>query len=458
MYLLDAILAKPLHLQLYDAIKNDIIINLHVGDKLPSIRQLSHDYKISKTTVESAYAQLSIEGYIQSRAKSGYYVVDAEHEAFQSSQINMLTKQKNAEDSLYDFFHARLDKDSFPLKLWKRLFVKAINETLDFGAYPSGQGELGLRTQIANYLIHSREVQCQVEQIIVLSGFLDSMSLVAKILKKEFKTFAIEHPGYHVARKIFEDFEYQIQNIEVDENGLSIKQLQNSDAKLVYITPSHQYPTGVSMPIANRLKLLNWAKSHEGYIIEDDYDSELSYRNRPIPSLQGLDNDDRVIYTGTFSKSLSPALRVSYLVLPFRLIPAYQKLFDFKMPRVSLSTQKTLELFMSEGHWQRHLRKIRTLNRKKHDIMKDALKHELKDTMKIISEGGGLSILIQPVCDFDWEKLKIKAKSAKINLYYAKEHSECETEGLFMGFGGFKEDEIPHALKSFSKVWHECIK
>lgn len=211
------------------------------------------------------------------------------------------------------------------------------------------------------------------------------------------------------------------------------------------------------MPISNRLKLLSWAKEKDALIIEDDYDSELSYVNRPIPSLQGLDNNDRVVYLGTFSKSLSPALRVSYMVLPNHLIPIYQNLFDVNVSRVSLIIQKTLELFMSEGHWDRHLRKIRTINRKKHNLMKSSLEEKLGNTMRIESQGGGLAILINPVVKFDWHKLKQEAEKQKIKLYFAKQMSGGEWEAIRMGFGGFNEDEIVEAINLFSMIWHQCL-
>jgi len=211
------------------------------------------------------------------------------------------------------------------------------------------------------------------------------------------------------------------------------------------------------MPISNRLKLLEWAKQEDGLIIEDDYDSELRYSSRPIPSLQGLDNFDRVVYMGTFAKSLSPALRVSYMVLPKHIIPLYKESYDAHFPRVALSTQKTLELFMAQGHWERHLRKIRTLNKKKHNLMRDLLKEKLGDTMEIVSQGGGLAILIHPTVAFNWKKFKELAEKEKIKLYFAKERSGGDFEAIRMGFGGFSEEEVKDAVEAFAWVWDESL-
>lgn len=453
MYHLDSASAIPLHIQLYEALKHDIRTELEIGSKLPSIRKVAQEYRISKNTVESAYGQLYAEGYIESRPKSGYYVADARHEAFEIPPVRERDEER-APSYRYDFFPARLDKKSFPTRLWKRLFAKAVDDTLDFGGYSDGQGEPGLRREIARYLRESRAVNCGAEQIVVGGAFMDSMAMIADLLQPRTKRFAIEHPGYHIARKVFERFGYAVSKIAVGDEGIDVYALAASDARAVYITPSHQYPTGVAMPVSNRLKLLAWSKKVDGFIIEDDYDSELTYRSRPIPSLQGLDSDDRVIYIGTFAKALSPALRVGYVVLPHRLLEEYRS-FHVHFARVSLMTQKTLELFMKEGHWERHLRRVRNQNRKKHDLMKEALTRHLGESMEIISEGGGLAINIRPTTEIDREALRSRAEAAGIKLYFAKENAGGEWEALRMGFGGFGEGEIEPAVKAFAKVWSE---
>ena len=265
----------------------------------------------------------------------------------------------------------------------------------------------------------------------------------------------MENPGYYVAKDVFENYGFNIEKIPLDKNGIKIDELEKSKSRIVYITPSHQYPTGVTIPISNRHKLLNWAKKNDSFIIEDDYDSELNYINRPIPSLQGLDNENRVIYVGTFSKSLSATLRVSYLVLPMNLIQIYQELFKNSHPSVPIMTQKVLEKFMSEGHWDKHLRKIRTINRKKHNLMKFQLIKKLGNSMKIETQGAGLSILINPTVKMDFEKLKELAKLERIKIYFAKDVSGGDWDAIRMGFGGLKEEEIENAVNLFSKIWFQ---
>lgn len=450
MYIFDASSDIPLHIQLYEALKHDITTRLEIGSKLPSIRKISQEYRISKNTVESAYSQLYAEGYIESRPKSGYYVADADHRPL--GEPKSLSGTKTATKVYrYDFFPARQAKSSFPLKLWKRLFNKAVDQTLDLGSYSDGQGEYALRVEIARYLTLSRGVVCDASQIVIGGAFVDSVTILADLLRDTHPSFAIENPGYAVPRTVFERSGYKILPIEVDENGLRIDDLIRSGANAVYITPSHQYPTGAAMPVANRLKLLEWAKENEGYIIEDDYDSELTYRSRPIPSLQGLDSDDRVIYIGTFAKALSPALRLGYIVLPHRLLEPYHA-FHGHFSRVSLTTQKTLELFLKEGHWERHLRKIRNLNRKKHDLMKQMLIRYLGDRIEILSEGGGLCINIRPTAAMDLDHLRQKAEQVGIKLYYTHDCSLIRWEALRMGFGGFEMEEIEPAVKAFAET------
>lgn len=410
---------------------------------------------MSKNTVQNAFSQLYAEGYITSYAKSGYFVSDMLYEDFKVDKP-LLKNEEEIIEYKYDFIPVRLAKNSFPLKLFKILSAKALDDSLDFGKYLDGQGELSLRIELAKYLQSSRALKCEPSNIVVCNGFPEAMGLVAKMLKYKYKSLAIEKSGYYITKKVFEDYGYDINKIDIDNNGLKIKDLERTDSKLVYITPAHQYPKAVTMPISNRMKLLKWANKNDALIIEDDYDSELSYVNRPIPSLQGLDTNNKVIYFGTFSKSLSPALRVCYVVLPDFMIDIYKNSFDSHFPKVSLIVQKTMELFLKEGHYDRYLRKIRTLNRKKHNLMKKYLKYYLKDTFTIETQGAGLSININPSIDFDIDKLQKLALKNKIKLYFTNDITNNEWQAIRMGFGGFEEEHIQEAIKEFSKIWYKC--
>ncbi len=457
IYILKNSSKVPLHIQLFKCIKDDILNNYEVGQKLPSIRKLAQEYNISKTTVQTAFSQLYAEGFIDSKPRSGYYVCDFLYNET-SKSINIQSESVEKKESpTYDFFPARLRSEDFPLKTWKRVFNKAIDEGVDFGSYGDGQGEIELRKQVTSYLTSSRGVKCLEEQVVICAGFSDSMSILAKLLHNKHSTFAMEEPGYHVAKKVFEEYNYKVVKIKVTKDGIDLESLKKSNSSLVYITPSHQYPTGVTMPIAQRLKLIKEMVKRDGYIIEDDYDSELAYYNRPIPSLQGLDTNNTVVYLGTFAKSLSPALRVSYMVLPPKLLELYKNNYDFHFPRVSITTQKTLALFMKDGYWQKHLRKIRTLNKKKHNLLKELLQKHLKSTFTIEAQGAGLAILINPRVEFDWEKFKKLSDEKNIKLYFAKERSGGDFEAIRMGFGGFLLEEITPAVKAFSEIWYMSI-
>lgn len=451
MYLLDSSLKKPLHVQLYEQIKSDIVKNYKIDEKLPSIRKIANTYNLSKNTVENAYSQLVIEGFIDSFPKSGYVVVENSLDNFKVCNQEE-SKPKKAE-ILYDFYPARLQKNDFPLKTWKRLYSKVVDESLDLGGYSEGQGDFDLRVQISNYLRSSRTVNCSSLNLVISNCFSDALSTIAKILKHTQKTFAMEEPGYYIANEVFESFDYKIEKIDVNEDGIDLEKLEKAKAKIVYVTPSHQYPTGVSIPIKNRLKLLSWAAKNDAYIIEDDYDSELTYNNRPIPSLQGLDKNERVIYIGTFSKSLSASLRVSYMVLPKSIYTLYNNSYESRNPKVCLMTQKTLAKFLEDGYYERHLKKIRTKNKKKQDLLRSLLEKYLKDEYEIVSDGGGLSIAIKPLVKLDLETLEKKALDQKMKIYFAKKSSGGNFQAIRMGFGSFDEELLEKAMKLFSEIW-----
>ena len=456
MYILDSNSKVPLHKQLYEQLKLDITNNLNVGDKLPSIRKLATTYNISKTTVQNAYSQLYAEGYIDSKEKSGYYVCEVLFDVTVKQSIKRDDKLSQ-ELYKYDFFPAQLNSSDFPLKIWKRLFNKVVNKDVNFGGYPDAKGEAALREQIALYLQSSRGVNANAKNIIITHGFADSMELIAKLLKQKYSSFAIESPGYHLARRVFKNYDYKIAQIPVKQDGLQIDKLQQSKSKVVYITPSHQYPTGVVMPISKRLKLLEYISKIGGVIIEDDYDSELVYYNRPIPSLQGLDSNNRVIYLGTFAKALSPAIRVGFMVVPNWFLDEFNKSYDANFGRVSITTQLTLAKFIKDGHFERQIRKIRTINKKKHDKMLKAISKYCKD-YKIIAKGAGLAILIAPTKPFDYEKLQKLAKKEQLKIYLTQSVTKSDFKAVRLGFGGFKLEEIDDAILEFSKIWRDSFK
>ena len=454
MYKLDSNSKVPLHIQLYEELKKEITNNLKVKDKLPSIRKVASLYNISKTTVESAYSQLYAEGYIESKPKVGYFVSDLVEIPFKGT--NSLESKEPKEEYIYDFSPTAHHKSYFPKKIWRRVSNQVLLD-IDFSRYIDGRGDIGLREAIAKYLINSRGVRAKTSNIVVTSRFIDALRLVASLLKPYIKEFAIESPGYYITQNIFSEYGYDIKNIPLESNSINLEALEKSLAKLVYVTPSHQYPTGGVMPISKRQKLLNYINSINGYIIEDDYDSELNYTSRPIPALAGLDERNRVIYVGTFAKALSPAIRVTYLHLPDSILELYLNSYDSHFSSVNIATQKTLEKFIKDGYFERHLRKIRTLNRKKHNLMLESLKRELKQDFKLLSKGAGLAILIYPTKAFDWQKFHKLLREERVKVYLASMCNLGGFEAIRLGFGSFDLEEIPKAVKKFSTIFKSSI-
>lgn len=268
-------------------------------------------------------------------------------------------------DYKFDFTQTGVDTNAFPFNMYRKIINdvwQPHNNELLFLGHP--QGEWSLREEIANYLYESRGVRCAASQIVLGAGTQILVKLLFQLLKGS--NYAVENPGYHRKMVVFEQGEKRVQMLSLDRDGICIVDLENSDANVVFVTPSHQFPYGMIMPITRRMQLLQWAKKEEGrYIIEDDYDSEFRYSGKPIPALQGLDTDGKVIYMGTLSKALLPSLRMSYMVLPKKLIKKYQQQYLFYTQSVSRMDQEVIRRFLSEGYWEKHIHKMRVVYRKK---------------------------------------------------------------------------------------------
>jgi GntR family transcriptional regulator/MocR family aminotransferase len=300
-------------------------------------------------------------------------------------------------------------------------------------------------------------VACAPEQIVICSGLQQSLGIVAQIHNERRPAVALENPGFHLPRSVFQNHGFQTVPIPVGSGGLDVDTLASSNATLVYVTPSHQFPTGCVMPIANRLKLIEWGNSGDRLIIEDDYDSELRYHGKPIPSLQGLHPDGNIVYLGTFSKVLSPALRVSYLVLPYPLLSGYRQLFRDYACSVSLLQQATLARFMEQGHWDRHLRRMRTLYQKKHDAMLRAVETHFGSKALVLGQGAGLHMVLElSGQDLSETELISRARSKGIELFpYSATLAEGGSRSrVVLGFGGLKPDVIDRGVELLSQAWY----
>lgn len=465
MILLDHKQRQPLHIKIYNQIKSQITTGaLEPHAKLQSIRSLCAELSVSHNTVEYAYQQLLAEGYIYSKPKSGYYVSLLDSEFTQpflqnASSCPTSLSAKQPEYS-FDFHPASLAPESFPVSLWRKLMAECLlDEPRQFAGYGSRQGDWALRNEIRNYLGRSRGVICETEQIVVCSGLQDSLAIIVPILRPNHSLIAVEEPGHFIPRSVFRNHLFATTPVEVHHDGLDLSMLQASHSTVVYVTPSHQFPLGCIMPVANRLKLIDWAESVGGVIIEDDYDSELRYQGSPVPALQGLHPEANIIYIGTFSKVLSPALRVSYMVLPKQMLERYQQLFFESASSASLVEQRTLYKFMAEGYWERHLRKMRTLYKKKHDMLVQAVNRHFGEQAVIIGQGAGLHVVLELLNSVLSEAELIKqAEERNIRLFpVSKTYMDKPTEKklIMLGFGGINSDDIDRGIEFLYQTWYK---
>lgn len=456
------------YMQIYHYIKRQIMSGgISAGTRLPSIRQLADSLHLSRNTVEAAYQQLHAEGYVDSRSRIGLFVCEIESDMGETAEVNNRpvysgrdrVAEAVAEPGVdIDFRHGNIDFDGFPLSLWRKLSNDVFRLTpVEALQYGERQGEMGLRRQIAQYLRHSRGVSCQADQIVIGAGIQQLLMLLSQMIGGDRRTIAVEDPGYDGARTIFRNHRLSIVSVPLEQDGMNVRRLKESGAKAVYITPSHQFPSGMVMPVAKRMQLLQWAEERDGLIIEDDYDGEFRYHTKPIPALQGLDSTGRVVYMGTFSKSLLPSIRLSYMVLPPALLERYKVEFAVYEQTASKLHQLTMERFMQEGHWEKHLRKIRKVYQKKHAVLLLALKRTMGDRVRIIGHDSGLHLLIQIQNGMTEAGLLEAAARAGVKVYptsnYWGEPADVQAAALLLGFGGLSNQQIEDGITRLHGAW-----
>lgn len=454
----------PLYQQLYQQIRAHVLSGkLPAHSRLPSVRELASELAISRNTVDGAYQELFAEGYLYSQPRSGYFVSALDPGTAPPAPFSPADKitshPRPAARFDYDFHPARLDPESFPVALWRKCFIESLRESSrDLTHYGDPQGEWGLRAALQSYLERSRGVVCAPEQIVICAGLQQSLDIVARLLKGDHAVLAIENPGYPLPRAVFSNHGYQVAPIPVGPAGLELGLLKTSQSTVAYVTPSHQLPLGYVMPVAQRLTLIEWAEAGNRMIIEDDYDSELRYHGKPIPSLQGLRPRGNIIYAGTFSKILSPALRVSYLVLPPSLLTTYHELFRHYFTTVPLLEQRTLTRFMAAGHWERHVRRMRTLYKKKHDILLRSVDQHFGSRGVVVGQGAGLHVVLQlPATTCSEAEIIERARQQGIYLFpFTNFYNPGAPDAtmLLLGFGGLSINEIETGIALLARI---CI-
>lgn len=454
-------IAKCLYEQIYEYVRQEIREGkLLYGERLPSTRSLADFLQVSRSTVELAYEQLLSEGYIEARPYKGYFVCKLEElYRLQGTQEDVVIEKpvEKKREYLVDFSPTAIDMSEFPFSVWKKINKNILSDS-NSKLFSSGsaQGDYSLRETISRYLHSSRGVNCKPEQIVVGAGNDYLLMLLEKILGRHVPT-AMENPTYKRAHQIFRSFAYPVETVDMDENGMLVDQI-GEDVKLVYVMPSRQYPTGTVMSVGRRSELLKWAAGHtDRYIIEDDYDSEFRYKGKPIPSLQAMDKHGNVIYMGTFSKAIAPAIRVSYMVLPKSLLHKYKEECSFYSTTVSRIDQKILEEFIRGGYFERYLNKMRKHYRGKHDLLLEELE-VFRKQFRIQGENAGHHLLLEAKDKITEKELLQRAEREGVKVYGLSEAfvdggDNMDGKIVILGYGGLSQEEIKQGINCLKKAW-----
>ncbi|MPW25375.1 aminotransferase class I/II-fold pyridoxal phosphate-dependent enzyme [Alkalibaculum sp. M08DMB] len=447
--ILDYNIDEPFYIQIYNHFKTEIIIgNLIKGAKLPSIRGLSMDIKVSKTTIESAYNQLVVEGYVNNIPKKGYFVVALKDYEFTTDKKKILNPAK---DKFLDYINNGVDKASFDMKIWRKLYGNILSEK-DNKLYTVGdyQGEEVLRQKICEFVQKTRGVKCSSDQIVVGAGIQYLLGILCSLTLEDQYSVAVEYPGFNQAKNVFEDYHMKIIPVPVYDEGIDIEELKQSQAKMVYLSPSHQYPTGSVMPIDKRLDILNWASNNDSIIIEDDYDCLIRYESRPIPALQGLDKGGHVIYLGSFSKILLPSIRISYMILPQKILDRYKSKIGRYSQTSSKIEQLTLAQFMKEGYLEKHLRKIRKVYHRKNEIIVNYINKYAKEKINILGHDSGLHMMFELKTNKISKEIIAEAEKLNIYLEVVEGYHEGKLVVVFT-YSGLEEEDIEGILQLLIK-------
>ena len=478
MIAIDRGAAKPLHRQIYDAFRTMIVErSLQAGQQMPSTRALASELGISRIPVLGAYSQLLAEGYFESRPGAGTFVSALFREqppsferpraaAPAGSGPRMIARRCDSLPSREGapwtsgagaFSVGQLAFEQFPYQIWASLVSRharrARATSLNYGS-PMGLREF--RETLAGYLRTARALRCDAEQIMVVSGSQQALDLSTRVLVDPGSPVWIEEPTYDWMRQTLRLAGCRLVPVPVDGEGVDVARGIRlcRKARAAYVTPSHQYPLGVTMSAARRLQLLDWARGSGAWIVEDDYDSEYRYGSMPIASLQGLDHDSRVIYIGTFSKTLFPSLRLGYMVIPPDLVDrfaAVRRAADLCPPHFQ---QAVLTDFIGEGHFARHIRRTRLLYSERREALVDAIRREFGPRLEILGAQAGMHLVVtlpQGLSDRE-----IAMRAAEVNLWLwplsASYTGKNVRQGFILGFGSTAVTEIPRAVDRLRKV------
>ena len=445
----------PMYEQLYRYFVEEIQSGrLPAGTKLPSKRSLCVHLGVSRSTVENSYAILVAEGYVQAVAKSGFYVADLIPHGAAAPAATAAIDRPPVEKPKVNFSTSVVDTSAFPYASWAKLNKEVIYNSPELLQRGERQGEPALRSALAAFLQEYRGVRCSAEQIVVGAGTEYLLELLIQLFDPK-AVFALEDPCYAVTWHSVRNSGRRLCFIPVGEAGISIPDLQKSKASVAYITPSHQFPMGVTMPAVERSRMLHWACSApDRYIIEDDYDCEFRYGAHPIPAMQSMDRNGRVVYIGSFSRSLAPSIRVAYMVLPDALLERYRALFGHFSSTVSRYEQTVLARFLAEGFYARYLRRMCNLYRQRCARLTERIR-SMDGRICISGDGGGLHFLLT-LPGRSEEQLYRLAAERGIRLHRLSDYAHefpPRPSTVVLGYGGVPDGQIDASVELLRKAW-----
>jgi len=453
--------------RLFNAIRDKITHGLWpLAGKLPSTRKLSDELKLSRNTVTAAYEQLVYEGYIESRKGSGFYVSIELPEHYlpdmrcHSKEIN----HAEQEDINRSFAPGVPDLAQFPLKKWQRYLQIHASRPSILGN-GDVQGTLELRSALVNYLASSRSVVCNTHRVIITSGAQQALTIATMAILNNNETLLLEYPGYTQMDKVTNLLNINKVHIDVEPlKGLNLEQLEKTQAKAIYVTPSNQYPMGTTINTEQRLRMINWASKNKSWIIEDDYDSEFQFAHRPYTSMQGLAGqlglDQNIIYIGSFSKVMFNGLRMGYMVVPESLVERCNTIKDALSGDSPSHVQHALADFITDGELLRHIRKMRRLYKAKHQAMVDAIEQHFSQQVEVISQPGGLHVTLRWDGGIDEETLRQRAQQQDLIVrslaYYQPDGRKTRVwNGLVLGFGNTPLSAINTNIMTLAQCFNQ---
>ncbi len=449
--LLDTQSNIPLYQQLYLAIKSAIEAgHLAKGEKMPSIRKLSQDLKLSCTTVDAAYQQLCVEGYLQAKPQRGYFVMAVIRSGIERQKKPVVGTVKMKRPGIrYNFGSDCVDSENIDIKIWRRHIREVLNRQDIIASYGEHQGEYALREALSAYSYGVRGVIAAPEQIVIGAGTQPLLSVLCGLLSGKENCVAIEEPGFLQAEQVFSDAGIRVLHLPADESGISIAALKESGTGLVFVSPSNRILTGTSIPMNRRYELLEWAEETGGILIEDDYNGELRYKARPIPAMQGMGNGRNIVYLGSFSKLLLPSVRVGYMVLPPLLLERYRERASHYNQTASKIEQLALSRYVEDGQMERQLRRLRKLYLMKSSALAEALENAFGDKIQIMLEETPLCLAVS--VSTEKTSLELCELAQREGVRVMMMQSDCTK--VMLGFAGIPLDDIQPAVACLKKAW-----